>query len=382
MADGRSTRQIYTGGDPTQGNYGSAGDLTYEGIVGTGSTTIVLSTEVKPSTKGEGVLLLVLAAIESDGSAVDIDNFAVTEIRDPDGNLINNDPPEGCFRCYPTDQRIDFQESNAFGTPSPVPAGWGTYVFTDLAVGSTLTLTAPSPDSFGTWSVLDAIQSVAVVFTRPRALPAGSGVSGVGSWWFSDFYGARYGGINDVDSHADHNDCSGSLINLGGEHNSGHHDPFDIASDIGLILAGAKAVNNANPNSLIFFFSSFREPFDAGTVTWDFTDIIRFTGTLTVATDELPSGSFFSTWSISFGYRNVSASPVDFNAQWACPGHYTFTSGSDSLTFYRDVDVSVFVGTVAGGTGMPCCARGLIVSDRFRLHNATEIAAGDSTGVG
>jgi hypothetical protein len=51
-------------------------------------------------------------------------------------------------------------------------------------------------------------------------------------------------------------------------------------------------------------------------------------------------------------------------------------AGPDTLTFYYDADVGVYVATIAGGSGMPCCARGLIVSDRFRYKHPVEIVAG------
>jgi hypothetical protein len=395
MADGRSARIISTGGNPSAGGYGTTDELTYEGVVGTGGLTITTTVDIKSGTKGEGVLLVILAAIESDGSGTDIDSFDIVSIVGPDSTVIPNNPAlDGCWRCYPNGVNIDFQASNGFGTPSPVPCGFGTYVFQDIPAGSTITLEAPSAGSVGSFSVLNAIQTVAVVFTRPLAAPAGTGVVGIGNWWYSNYYGARYDGhnlscyflfdgvrqgapcSNGIDPPVDP-DCAGSHVSLDDMWNANNNGPFSIASDIGVVLGAAKAINAKNADSTINFYSAYKQPIALGTVGWDFTDIIRFTGTLTQSVPELPSGSFFPTWSISFGFkRPLGASPVGFTAQWACLGHHDFVAGPDTLTFYYDADVGVYVATIAGGTGMPCCARGLIVSDRFRYKHPVERVAG------
>lgn len=359
MASGGKARIIGSGGAAPVDPYGSPeGVMTYEGIVGTGTDTIVLSTEVLPSTKGESVLLVILAAIESDGTGVPVDGFTWTVDVD--------NTPGGCYAgCYPGPYPIDFQESNAFLTDSPVPCGSAGYVFKDLPVGATITLT---PSSGGGYSGLDGVQSVAVVFTRAKATPFSPLLGDIG-WWYDNFYGARYNGK--IVPYPTIDDCKGALVSLTVPWNANNYGPFSIADDIGVVLAAGKARGTMNPDSLLFYYTAYRRQFDPGTVAWDFTDIIRFTGTDSVLTTAFPPDTdFYADWSISFGFRNVFGDgSVGFDAQWGCPGEDHFGGG---IILSRNVPVAAFVGTLAQGSGAGCCARGIIVGDEVRVESESQ----------
>ena len=368
MASGGSARLIGSGLNPfPEDGYGSPEDtISFEGIVasavGGDTLTLTLTEDIPSSTPTEAIVLVMAATLWLDDTSAGVSTATISD---------DSSTSPGCYSsvCYPGWYHADMEAANAFGSIyQGLPSLYYLLVTRPYPSGTTFTTTFDAGDLFSSEGFL-------AVFTRgkaePRDLPYPNDTpwsAGADKFLNGNFYGARYQGKGGNGEDGD--DCIGGLVSLSMPWNSGDNGPFGIASDIGLIISCTHAAGHTNPDSLLFFYSAYRQPFDQGWPTWDFTELAQHDSGAVYENVQLPSGSFFYDDRMAWGYRIVGGGgSVSFDTQWACPGHFT-TGG---ITLYRDVGALYqWVATMARGNGVPCCKktpRGVIIADNFKVEN-------------